>query len=135
MQFEKSKYLLVHFTRNKKDYTGTALTIDGTTVTPAKEARYLGVILDQKLRYHAHTNLAVKKGTQFELAIAGIARARWGTPFRYLRRLYTSVATPRMDYAVAIWHRSKDKTASTIQQACKFSGVQRHIMKAMTECF
>jgi hypothetical protein len=90
---------------------------------------------DQGLKYRAHTNHAVKKGTQFRLAIGKIARATWGSEFKYLRRLFTAVTTPRMDYAAAIWHRPEDKNALTIQQANKFSTVQRQVMKAITGCF
>jgi hypothetical protein len=135
VQFEKSKYILIHFTRNHRDHTGAALMIDGTTITPTKEAKYLGVVFDQRLKYRAHMNLTVKKGTQFGLAIGGIARATWGALFKYLRRLFTSVTTPKMDYAVAIWHRPKDQSAPTNQQLNKLSTVQRQVTKAITGCF
>jgi hypothetical protein len=134
-QFEKSKYILIHFTRDKTINTEASLTVDGTTITPAVEARYLGVTFDQSLKYRTHTNQAVKKGTQFGLAIGGIARATWGTEFKYLRRLFTAVTAPQMDYAAVIWHRPEDRRAPTVQQLNKLSTVQRHIMKAITGCF
>jgi len=62
-QFERSKYILVHFTRNCKIKTEATVNIDGTTITPAKEAKYLGVIFDKELRYHKHINQAIQKGT------------------------------------------------------------------------
>jgi ribonuclease HI len=134
-QFEKSKYVLIHFTRSKNINTEATITIDGTTIAPATEARYLGVTFDQALKYRTHTNQAVKKGTQFGLAIGRIARATWGSEFKYLRRLFTAVTAPRMDYAAVIWHRPEDKTAPTSQQLSKFSTVQRQVMKAITGCF
>jgi hypothetical protein len=134
-QFEKSKYVLIHFTRSKTINTEATITIDGTAITPATEARYLRVTFDQGLKYRTHTNQAVKKGTQFGLAIGRIARATWGSEFKYLRRLFTAVAAPRMDYAAIIWHRHGDKTAPTTQQLSKFSTVQRQAMNAITRCF
>ena len=61
-QFEKSKYILIHFTRNRNIRTDAAICIEGTLIPPSKEAKYLGVIFDQDLKFHAHTNQAVKKG-------------------------------------------------------------------------
>lgn len=130
-QFERSKYVLVHFTRHRNIKTDAAITIDGTTIAPAKEAKYLGVIFDKGLRYHEHT---IQKGTQFGLAIGRIAKATWGSPFQYLRRLFTSVTAPRMDYAAAIWHRP-DNNSGPMTQQLRNSTVQRHIMKAITGCF
>src|SRR5579859_6063593 len=124
-QFERSKYILIHFTWNRRLETDAAITINGTTIKPTEEAKYLGVLFDRGLKYHAHTNQAIRKGTQFALAIGRIARATWGSPFKYLRRLFTAVTAPRMDYAAVIWHRPEDKTAPTTQQLRKLSTVQR----------
>src|SRR5579859_6839990 len=134
-QFEMSKYILIHFTRNRRLETDAAITINGTTIKPTEEAKYLGVLFDRGLKFHAHTNQAIRKGTQFALAIGRIARATWGSPFKYLRRLFTAVTAPRMDYAAVIWHRPEDKTAPTTQQLRKLSTVQRLIMRAITGCF
>ena len=65
--------------------TDAAICIEGTLITPSKEAKYLEVIFDQDLKFLAHTNQAVKKGTQFELAIGSIARAKWDIPLQYLQ--------------------------------------------------
>src|SRR5437773_2856683 len=47
-QFEPSKYMLVHFTRNTKPDVSTGIQLNDTSIAPGKEARYLGVIFDQK---------------------------------------------------------------------------------------
>jgi len=105
------------------------------SIPPSKEAKYLGVTFDQDLKFRAHTNHAVKKGTQFGLGIASIARATWGAPFKYLRPLFTSVTAPQLDYAAVIWHRLEDMRYPIMQQQTKFSTVQRQIMKTMLGCF
>src|SRR5579859_5163284 len=90
-QFEPSKYILIHFTRKKAKTHNpeVAIQIGDTTIHPTKEANYLGVIFDQKLKFQAHLNHAIKKGTKFALVMASIAKCTWGTPFKYVRRLYT----------------------------------------------
>src|SRR5436190_5432194 len=68
--------------------------------------------------------------------MAGIAKSRWGPEFKCLRRLFTAVAAPRMDYAAIIWHRPKDThTAPTTSQLRALSSLQGRIMRAITGCF
>jgi hypothetical protein len=45
-QFEKSKYILVHFTRTTSVQTEASVKIAGTTIQPSQEAKYLCVIFD-----------------------------------------------------------------------------------------
>src|ERR1700694_4885948 len=42
-RFEPSKYMLVHFTRNRKLNTNASIQLNELTISPTKEARYLGV--------------------------------------------------------------------------------------------
>ena len=74
-QFEKSKYMLVHFTRSQKS-TAALILLDGITINPVKEAKYLGVIFEKDMRFRAQLNLIVKKGTNFASAIIGISRSK-----------------------------------------------------------
>ena len=135
-QFESSKYMLVHFTRNKGHDVNVAIRLNNTTITPSEEARYLGVIFDQRLKFHAHTEHTAKKGTKFALALSSIARITWGTPFKYVRRLYTAVIRPRIQYAAAIWHRPEDtRNSPAISQVKRLTSVQRLAMKTITGCF
>jgi Reverse transcriptase (RNA-dependent DNA polymerase) len=93
-QFEKSKYVLIHFTRTASAQMEASVTIAGTTIDPSPEAKYLGVIFDQKLKFRSHVEQIVAKGTKYALAIAGIAKSKWGPEFKHLRRLFTAVAAP-----------------------------------------
>ena len=65
-QFEQSKYVLIHFTRRASSQVDAEVKINGTTIQPSKEAKYLGVTFDQKLKFHV-----VAKGTKYALAIVG----------------------------------------------------------------
>src|SRR5205814_5600964 len=100
------------------------------------EAKYLSVIFDQKLKFHSHIKQVVARVTKYALAIAEIAKSRWGPEFKYLRRLFTAVAAPRIDYAAIIWHRPEDtRTAPTTSQLRALSSLQGRIMRAITGCF
>ena len=135
-QFEPNKYVLIHFARNTRLDVKAAIQLNGTVIPPAEEARYLGVIFDPKLKYRAHLEYATKKGTKFALAMSSIARITWGTPFKYVRRLYTAVIRPRIQYGAAIWHRPGDTRSSpATAQANSLTSVQRLAMKTITGCF
>jgi ribonuclease HI len=135
-QFEKSKYVLIHFTRNPTARTKASVSIADTTITPSTEAKYLGVIFDQKLKFHSHIKNIADKGIKYSAAITGIAKSKWGPEYKYIRRLFTAIAAPRIDYAAIIWHRPGDtRTAPTTSQLRTLTSVQARIMRAITGCF
>ena len=135
-QFEPSKYMLMHFTRNTRHDVTADIKLNDTTILPGKEARYLGVIFDQKLKFHSHLDYVIKKGTKFALALSSVARITWGTPFKYMRRLYTAVIRPRIQYGAAIWHRPGDtRNSPAASQVSRLTSVQRLAMKTIMGCF
>ncbi len=73
-QFEKSKYVLIHFTRNHRQST-EAIIMNDITINLVNEAKYLGIIFDQNLKFKSHLDQVVKKGTKFGIAIVGIAKS------------------------------------------------------------
>src|SRR5439155_16267243 len=132
-QFEKSKYMLIHFTRNPTARTKASITIAGTTIKPSTEAKYLGIIFDQKLKFHSHLKYIIDKGTKYALAIMRIAKSKWGPEYKYIRRLFTAVAAPRIDYGAIIWHRPGDtRTAPTTSQLRMLASLQGKIMRPRT---
>jgi Reverse transcriptase (RNA-dependent DNA polymerase) len=76
-QFKKSKYFLIHFTRNTSAKVEATVIIGGTTIHPSSEAKYLGITFDWKLKFRPHISQIVAKGTKYALAIAGIAKSKW----------------------------------------------------------
>ena len=135
-QFEISKYIVVHYTRNRTRKTKASVTINGVTIKPSNEAKYLGVIFDQELRFKLHLQHAVKKGTNAAMALSSIAKSTWGAPYTYVRQLFQAVVAPRIDYAAIVWHRPKDdgSTAGTMQMR-KITTIQRLAMKAILGCY
>ena len=68
-KFERSKYVLIHFTRNYNKPTTAPIQINKVTISALKEACYLGVILDQQLRFHLHLQQAIKQGISTALVL------------------------------------------------------------------
>ena len=95
-QFEKSKYVLIHFTRTASSQMEASVTVGGITIRPSSEARYLGVIFDRKLKFRTHIEQTVAKGTKYALAIAGIAKSKWGPEFKKTPLHSSSTTTNRL---------------------------------------
>ena len=134
-QFEKSKYMLVHFTKSRANLDDATLEIEGMKIAPSEIARYLGVTFDRNLKFRAHMEQVVKKGTKFTLALAGIAGNRWGTDFKHLRCLFNAVIAPRTDYGAIIWHCPDDQFTPALSQIRKLATVQRQAMRRILGCF
>ena len=75
-QFEKSKYVLIHFTRSDTAQTKAPITIDEVKISLSPEAKYLSITFDQKLKFRSHINHAVVKRTKYAIAIARIAKSK-----------------------------------------------------------
>src|SRR5436190_2278230 len=136
VQFETSKYILVHFTRNHNRATNAAITIGNVTIEPSNEAKYLGVILDKELWFKTHLQYIVKKGTKAAMALSSIAKSSWGVQYKHTHQLFTAVISACTDYMAIIWHRPKDgNKMATSTQASKLNKIQRLAIKAITGCY
>jgi hypothetical protein len=124
VQFEQSKYILVHFTRNHQKSTKASLTVEGRRIDPSDEARYLGVIFDKALRFKTHLQYAIKKGTTAALALGSISRAGWGALYVNIQLLFQATIASRLDYAALIWHRPRANGTAATVQARRFTTVQ-----------
>ena len=134
-QFEKSKYLLIHFTRNKRKTSSAPINMADITIEAKEEARYLGVIFDKELRFKAHLQYVVQKGTKFALAMSNAAKSQWGAQYRYIRQLFIAVVAPRTDYGAIIWHRPNDTNSQSGKQVTELEKIQRTAMKTILGCF
>ena len=66
---------------------------------PTTTHKFLGLIVDQELRFKEHTNYVLAKGAKFISQYQWLARAAKGVSARFMRKFYLTVAVPRMLYA------------------------------------
>jgi uncharacterized protein YrrD len=132
-QFETSKSVLVHYTRNRQQATKASVKIGKATINPSNKAKYLGVILDQDFRFKTHMQQVIKRGMTAAMALSSIVKSRWGTHYQYAQLFKATIATGT-DYAPCISHRprSDGKNAS---QPRRLVTVQRLAMRAITWCY
>ena len=102
-KFDMSKLALLNFSHHSKATESPPLTIADTEVTVSTSVKYLGIYLDQHLSWKEQIVYAQKKGTKWAAQIRRAVRPWWGLLPKNARRLYTSIALPRILYGVDVW--------------------------------
>ena len=98
--------------------------------------KFLGVILDDKLRFKQHADYALAKGTEWEARIRSIAKMARGTKGRFIKRLYYTVGLAKMLYAADVWCTSPLERSNTKSRTSAFitkmERVQRQVALRIT---
>jgi ribonuclease HI len=100
---EYSKLALIDFAHQNSPKPRTLLHLPHRTIEPVTHAKYLGVIFDQNLKWNTQLAHVAEKGSKWAAQIKRAARPSWGITPKYARRLYISVAIPKILYAIDIW--------------------------------
>lgn len=95
----KTEVLLVS---KRKIMEKITVTVGNHVVESKDEIRYLGVILDSRLNFRAHTKYAVEKASRMYTALARML-ANSGGPRSSRRMLLARVITSTMLYGAQIW--------------------------------
>ncbi|KAJ6454339.1 hypothetical protein C8R45DRAFT_758857, partial [Mycena sanguinolenta] len=64
------------------------------TIQPEATAKLLGLVLDHKLSFRSHVELAHSRGTKAMLALSRISSPTFGLPHAYIRQLFLTVVVP-----------------------------------------
>ena len=100
---EYSKLALINFGHKHKDMGNPTLSLLWRTIHPVDSTKYLGVLIDRHLNWKAQQAYAVEKGAKWTAQIRRLTWPTWGITPKCAKQLYTSVALPRILYAVDIW--------------------------------
>lgn len=135
---EYTKLALMNFAHSCKKSNNPALHLPRRSIQPVDHAKYLGVIFDRNLNWKVQQAYAVEKGTKWATQIRRLARPTWGITPKYARRLFISVALPRMLYSIDVWyapssveHREK-RALGTAKVTHQLGTVQRAGALAIT---
>lgn len=112
--FEITKFELLHLTRKRvedpKRHGKTmraprpSLKLQNTVVKPSSHCRFLGVLLDDELRWKEQLKNAVAKGMKYTMLFRRLTRPSTGLKHDFMERLYTAVAIPKMLYGADVWY-------------------------------
>lgn len=111
--FEISKFACIDFARRREADPTKAkktvpmkrptFTLKSHPIAPVGSHTFLGVIVDQELRWKLQTTKAVTNGEKWTHAIRRLSTPSKGIPTRLMRQLYQSVAIPKMTYGASVW--------------------------------
>ena len=136
-RFEDSKSVLIDFSR-VKNVERPSMELGGCTVSPQMLHRFLGVMVNQELRWRQHVDHALAKSTKWTLAFIRLARPGSGIRMKLMRQMFCAVVLPKMMYAADVWYTptcrrvGAKKTSGSVGITKRLTSVQRIASTAIT---
>lgn len=116
-KFELSKLALMNFSTKHVPSSPLLITHPRsravTSVEPVKSYKFLGVLLDPKLKWSLQADKAARSADAWVNLIRRLARTSKGISAPGMRLLYTTVAIPKMAYAAEVWYAPPHRTHAT----------------------
>lgn len=111
--YETRKFVGVGFSRRKKrnrqrggksePAQRPSITVAGIDIQVKPVHKFLGVLVDQELRFREHAAYAQGKGTAVLMNTKRLVKVRGGMRGEFARRIYEAVVAPTMLYAADVW--------------------------------
>ncbi|KAH9511331.1 hypothetical protein DERF_009800 [Dermatophagoides farinae] len=98
--------------------------INGESLTMKDNVKYLGIVIDQKLKFDIHAEYVMKKLANFYHMFSRLIRPNWGLNPEIAKMVYKTVAEPMALYGASIWH----KIMETKKYAQRLLKIQRRIL-------
>ena len=115
-KFAPEKFQLVHFTRARTRIdVNRPLNTAWGQIKPKTTCKYLGVILDSKLRWREHVQEIRRKTTNTVNALGCLGSSTWGVSLADMRKIYRGVAIPQMMYACSLWSNPGGNKGTTTE--------------------
>jgi hypothetical protein len=128
---EYSKLALMDFAHHGAKKERPPLILPDVTIAPSQSVKYLGIILDQNLNWAPQLAYICGKGTSWMSQIKRLTSPSWRLTPKGTKKLYTSVALPRILYGIDIWctpiHRknAKGSKKGSVNIVKKLTTIQR----------
>jgi ribonuclease HI len=119
LEVNTSKSAALLITRNKK-FNSPKIVMNGEEIKLQDNIKYLGVCIDQKLKWNKHIDYVTEKTTKKIVKIPLIARNTWGLSYESLKLIYTSFIESSLLYCSSVWGQNLYK-----YQIKKLKKVQR----------
>jgi hypothetical protein len=125
--FKTSKFVLMDCSMNRTK-PRPDLILRGINIRLSTTHKFLGVILDQELRWKPQADYALAKGTAYVLQFKCLSTMTKGILLRQMRQLYQAIVVPKMIYAASLWfnpriHRKLQHTTIRIFRNSQTDGI------------
>ncbi|PPR03263.1 hypothetical protein CVT24_012827 [Panaeolus cyanescens] len=138
-KFEVSKSVVMHLTKKREraewdEETGAGipvLEVDGEIVKRVRSFKYLGVFVDDELRWKVQEAKACEKATKWTLQFKRLAKPSSGINLKLMRQLYNATVIPKIAYAADVWYtpptkpENAKKNVGSVAALKKLTKVQR----------
>ena len=147
-KYEIDKLAVVHFTCQREadpQHPGKTqipkhprLKLQGKIIKDVESYKYLGIHIDRQLQWKTQMQKTISKATSYVLLFRRLTKHSTGIPAKLMRRLYLSVAVPKMMYGLDIWYtppyqeEGKRRKTGSVKALKEFTKIQRIATLAIT---
>ena len=124
------------FSRKTRDLNSIQISIDSNLIECVSTFTYLGVIIDEKLSWDAHTKYLISKLSQ---ACGAIYKLRKLVSRKTLISIYNSLVGSHLSYGMIVWGSAKECILKKLQvsqnkiiRAITFSSITNNIASLLT---
>lgn len=103
LRINPKKSTIVLFTKSRSRENLTKPTLFGELVDFSNEVKFLGITLDDKLRWNSHLDKVINKARVALWTCKSLVGHNWGLQPNIAHWLYTSVVRPIITYAAPVW--------------------------------
>ena len=138
---EYSKLALIDFAHPGVKKPRPPLVLPSITIDPSQSAKYLGIVLDQNLKWTQQLANVRGKGSKWAAQIRRLTRPTWGLTPNGARKLFIGVALPRILYGIDVWctpihgRNANGRRKGSVAIVRKLASVQRAGALAVTGGF
>ena len=125
--FEMSKSVVMHIsrrtqadpqnTRKRTPLSHPPLRINGQEIQEVTNFKYLGILLDEGLKWKAQSQKAIANATKWILQFRRLTKPYTGVSAKLMRQLYIAVAIPKMTYGAEVWYTPPIKPTGAARNA------------------
>ena len=142
-RFALNKFGLMGFTRKRETaHSGNKKTrpimrptinLPGQTILPSTSHKFLGVLLDQELRFKEQAAYALDKGTKWTEQYRRLAKGTNGISAKHMTVFYFTIALPKMLYTADLFLiTGSKKTKGMVGFINKLARVHRQALLSIT---
>ena len=142
-EFALNKFALIGFTRRRtpdetrkgktKPILRPSIEIDGHVIESSTTHKFLGVHIDQELRFKEQTAEALRKGTKWIEQYKHLAKTMKGVSAKHMMKFYYTIALPKMLYAADVFLIPESNTTKgTVGFIRNLARIHRQALIAIT---
>lgn len=113
---DKTQAIIFKFNRARRRNPSIPLTFNGSTIDLAREVTYLGVTLDDRLSFNAHTERCRTKVLKCFSAIYPLLHSRSKLSTANKLILYKTMIRPKITYAAPVWISTSETNIKNLQR-------------------